>query len=53
MNRILNLAGMTAGGGLGWAMGARVSIFTAFVVSVLGTAPGLYLAQRVTRALLP
>jgi len=52
MKGILNFAGMTLGGWLGWALGAEVSIFTAFIVSVVGTGLGLYAAQRVTRSLL-
>jgi len=53
MKGIMNLAGMTLGGWIGWALGARVSFFTAFVVSMLGTGVGLYYAQKATRALLP
>jgi hypothetical protein len=53
MKGILNFAGMTAGGWLGWALGMRLGFFTAFIVGVVGTALGLYAAQRVTRALLP
>ncbi|MGD8321339.1 MAG: hypothetical protein PVJ02_12820 [Gemmatimonadota bacterium] len=53
MQRILNLCGMTIGGWLGWVIGAKVSIFTAFIVSMVGTGVGLYYAQKITRALLP
>jgi len=53
MKAVMNLAGMTLGGWIGWALGARVSFFTAFVVSMVGTGVGLYYAQKVTRALLP
>lgn len=52
MKGILNLAGMSLGGWIGWAVGARVSFFTAFVVGMVGTGVGLYVAQRVTRELL-
>lgn len=52
MKAILNLAGMSIGGWIGWAAGARVSFFTAFVLSMVGTGVGLYVAQRVTRDLL-
>ncbi len=52
MARLLNLIGMTIGGWLGWMLGALVGIFTAFIVSVVGTGLGLYLAQRVTRNLI-
>ena len=53
MSRLLNLMGMTIGGWLGWALGAPVSVFTAFIVSMVGTGVGLYVAQRVTKRLLP
>lgn len=53
MQRILNLCGMTIGGWLGWALGAKVSLFTAFIVGTVGTGVGLYYSQKITRALLP
>ena len=53
MRGILNFLGMTVGGWIGWQLGALVSLFAAFVVSMVGTGLGLYAAQRVTRALLP
>jgi hypothetical protein len=53
MNKIMNLIGMTVGGGLGWVLGAGISVFTAFIVSVVGTGLGLYAAQRFTRRYLP
>lgn len=53
MKSILNLMGMTIGGWIGWAMGAQVSVFTAYVVSVVGTGLGLYAAIRTTKHLLP
>lgn len=49
MAKILNLCGMCVGGWLGWVIGARVGFFTAFIVSVVGSAAGLYAAIRVTR----
>ena len=48
MSRILAFIGMTAGGWIGWEIGALVSTFTAFVVSVVGTGLGLYAARRFT-----
>ena len=53
MKGLLAMVGMTLGGWLGWEIGAVVSIFTAFVVSMVGTGLGLYLAQRLQRHLLP
>lgn len=52
MKGILNLVGMTVGGWIGWIIGAPVSVFAAFLVSIVGTGLGLYAAQRVTRHLL-
>ena len=49
MKRILDLIGMSAGGWLGWYAGALVSVFTAFIVSVVGTGLGLYLMRRITK----
>ena len=53
MKRLFNLIGMTMGGWLGWALGAPISIFTAFMVSMVGTGLGLYAALRITKRLLP
>ncbi|MGD2069186.1 MAG: hypothetical protein PVI57_10975 [Gemmatimonadota bacterium] len=53
MKRLLDLVAMTVGGWLGWTLGALVSVFTAFIVSVVGMGVGLYAARRMTRRLLP
>jgi len=53
MKGILNLIGMSAGGWLGWWLGAQVSLFTAFMISMVGTGVGLYAAQRTVKRLLP
>jgi hypothetical protein len=53
MKRLFNLIGMTVGGWIGWEIGALVSIFTAFIVGVIGTGVGLYAAQKALRRLLP
>ena len=42
MSRLLNLFGMTIGGWLGWQLGIWISIFTAFVIGMVGTGLGLY-----------
>ena len=46
MNGFLNFFGMSVGGWIGWALGAQVSIFTAFVVSMVGTGVGLFYGAR-------
>ncbi|MEX2466044.1 MAG: hypothetical protein WD995_03995 [Gemmatimonadota bacterium] len=53
MKRLLDLIVMSAGGWIGWMIGAWVSVFTAFIVSVVGTGVGLYVARRITKHLLP
>lgn len=53
MKRLFSLVGMTIGGWLGWALGAPISIFTAFMVSMVGTGLGLYAALRISKRLLP
>ena len=42
---------MSAGGWVGWLVGAGISIFTAFLVSVVGMGAGLYLTRRITKGL--
>ena len=53
MKPILNLIGMSAGGWLGWIVGAWISFFTGFILSVIGMGAGLYAANRLTKRLLP
>lgn len=53
MKGILNLMGMIIGGWIGWAIGAKVSIFTAYIVSTVASGLGLYASIRVTKHLLP
>ena len=53
MKRILNFIGMSAGGWLGWTVGAWISVFTGFIVSVIGMGAGLYGAHQLTKRLLP
>lgn len=48
MSKILMFIGASAGGSAGWWIGAHVGIMTAFFVSVLGSALGLYGAHRFT-----
>jgi hypothetical protein len=49
MKKILDLIGMSAGGWLGWWLGAMVSFFMGFVVSVVGMGAGLYAVRRLTK----
>ena len=52
MKRLLDLVAMTVGGWLGWVAGAWISIFTAFIVSMVGTGLGLYASRRLYKRLL-
>jgi hypothetical protein len=53
MQKLLATIGMTVGGYLGWFGGAPIGTFTAFTLSVVGTAAGLYAARRVAQEWLP
>lgn len=48
VQRFFTLLGMTVGG---WAIGAQMSIFVAFLLSLVGTAAGLYLGRKITKSL--
>lgn len=47
MGKLLAILGMTVGGWIGWAVGARFGLFAAFVLGVVGTGAGLYVGRRV------
>jgi uncharacterized membrane protein YbhN (UPF0104 family) len=51
MEKILVIMGASVGGALGWWLGQRAGMMTAFFVSVLGTAAGTYFARRWVRSL--
>jgi hypothetical protein len=53
MKGFLNFFGMSVGGWIGWAIGVQVSIFTAYMVSMVGTGVGLFYTQRVIKRMLP
>ena len=53
MTKILNLIGMSAGGWLGWIVGAWISFFSGFILSVIGMGAGLYAANWLTKRFLP
>jgi hypothetical protein len=44
---------MTVGGWLGWEAGALVSVFTGYVLSVVGAAVALYVVNRFRVRYLP
>ena len=47
MSKLLTFLGATVGGAIGWWLGARVGIMTAFFVSVVGTGAGVYAGRRI------
>jgi uncharacterized membrane protein YeaQ/YmgE (transglycosylase-associated protein family) len=47
MNKLLALFGMTVGGWIGWAIGAPMGLFAAFILGIVGTGAGLYLGRRI------
>jgi len=53
MERIIVLLASTITGGIGWWIGERVGMTTAFIVSIIGTAAGVYLGRKFVREYLP
>ncbi|MBA3670693.1 MAG: hypothetical protein H0W68_01550 [Gemmatimonadaceae bacterium] len=49
MTKLLVFIGATVGGWIGWWIGAPVGIFTAFVVSMVGTGLGMYGGRRLAQ----
>jgi uncharacterized membrane protein YbhN (UPF0104 family) len=52
MSRLLTTLGASVGGALGWWLGARVGVMTAFFLSTLGTGVGAYAGRRIAGSLL-
>jgi hypothetical protein len=52
MSKILTLLGASVGGAIGWWLGARVGMMTAFVVSTFGTGAGVYAGRWIAGRLL-
>lgn len=53
MRRLMAMLGMSVGGWVGWEAGSMISLFTAFVVGVVGTGVGLYVVNRLSLRYLP
>jgi len=47
MKRMSAFLGATVGGYVGWHLGAAVSLFTAYLVSVVGAGLGMYVGISV------
>jgi uncharacterized membrane protein YeaQ/YmgE (transglycosylase-associated protein family) len=46
MSKLLAFVGATLGGAVGWWLGDRAGMMTAFILSVIGTAIGVYVGRR-------
>ena len=46
MAKVTGFIGATIGGAAGWWLGAHAGVMTAFFLSILGTAAGVYIARR-------
>ncbi len=53
MKRLIDLVGATIGGYAGWYLGALVGTMTAFLVSMVTTGLGIYVARRLAAEYLP
>jgi hypothetical protein len=49
MNKLFIFVGMMIFGWVGWAIGARFGIMTAFILSCVGSIAGIYLGWRINR----
>ena len=47
MAKLLGFLGMSAGGWVGWIVGAPMGLFAAFILSFVGTGLGLYVGRRI------
>ena len=47
MLKLYSFIGATAGSYAGWALGSPAGIMTAFMLSIVGTALGIYAGRRV------
>jgi hypothetical protein len=49
MNRVVIFIGMTLGGWVGWWLGQRFGVMTAFILSTLGSLGGVIVGWRIAR----
>ena len=49
VKKLLVPVGTTIGGAVGWWIGDRVGIMTAFMLSMVGTGLGMYVGVRIAR----
>ena len=53
MGKLLSFVGATIGSYAGWALGATVGLYTAFLVSMVGSGFGLYYGRKLAKQYLP
>jgi membrane protein YqaA with SNARE-associated domain len=53
LGKVVAFIGATLGGAAGWWLGSGLGTMTAFFLSILGTAAGLYAARRWVSEYLP
>jgi hypothetical protein len=52
MRGLLGFIGVSLGGAIGWWLGEQIGLFTAVVLSAIGSGAGLYYARRLLDSLL-
>ena len=50
MGKLFSFIGATIGSYAGWALGANVGFYTAFLVSMVGMGFGIYFGRRLARS---
>lgn len=53
LTKVVVFIGATLGGALGWWLGATLGVFTAFVLSIVGSGLGIYYSRRWVGKYLP
>ncbi|HET9797982.1 MAG TPA: hypothetical protein VFP90_08335 [Gemmatimonadaceae bacterium] len=51
MRKIFIFVGATIGSYVGWALGARAGVMTAYMLSMVGTGVGMYAGHRTAKQL--
>jgi hypothetical protein len=52
MSKLLSFVGASVGGAIGWWLGARIGVMTAFFLSTIGTGIGIYAGRRIAASVL-
>jgi hypothetical protein len=52
MSKLFGFIGASVGGAIGWWLGARIGVMTAFIVSMVGTGIGIYAGRRIAASVL-